>query len=353
MPAYKDDVRGTWFFETRMKKEDGSYKKIKRRGFPTKKQALLAEQEFKRTYNDKQFMTLNDVFKRYDEHALYKKTIATIKTDRYRYNTHIRGVFGDKNFTSITTQDICKWQQSLLDNFKPSFVNTLLGTLKTIFNFADRYLDVKNTSINKVDKVKVSKLDSIADVWTLEEFSIFFKSIENNKYRSLFYTLYFTGMRRGELLGLQWSDFKDGCLDINKNFTTHGLGKPKTENSIRTVSLSKTNIELLNEYKAEVSQMDGFNESYFIWGGPKPMGLNTLSKAKEKYVKKSNVKNIRIHDFRHSHVSFLIHNNIPLSLISSRVGDNIDTLLKTYAHLFKEDSSEITNLIESCGDILG
>lgn len=353
MAVYKDKERGTWYFELKIKDDTGKYRKHKRRGFATKKEALASEIEFKQNYTSSGGMTLNEVFAKYDFHAQNKKAVSTIATDRQRYNKHIRNKLGDKVFLKITASQIFEWQNELANNYKNSFVNTLLTTLKTIFNFADRVLDLHNSAIKKVDKLKVSKLDSVSDTWNLEEFQHFFKCIDNQKYQVFFYTLYFTGMRRGEILALQWKDFKNNSLHIYKNYTRHGMGKPKTENSIREVALDDNNVKLLKQYKSAISKQDGFNDNYYIFGGIDPAGFTTIEKAKNKYVKLSGVKKIRLHDFRHSHVSFLIHNNVPLPLIAKRVGDTIDTILNTYAHVFEDDMSTITNLIQDCGGILG
>lgn len=355
MAAYKDEKRRTWFFEIKVKNEEGNYKKVKRRGFATKKEALEAEAEFKRSYKINSKITLNDIFKKYDQAAVLKNKKSTVETERYRYNNHVRETLGTSIFLEIKSKDVLEWQHELVEKgYKNSFINTLLSMLVTIFNYADKMFDLHNNAIKKVDKLKVSKLDKIGDFWSVSEFEQFCNCIDQLKYKTLFYTLFFTGMRRGELLGLQWRDYKNGYLDINKNFTRYGIGRPKTENSIRKVKLNQLNIKLLDEYKNSLTNIDGFNDDYFIFGGVRPMGLNTLTKAKNKYVELSGVKQIRIHDFRHSHVTFLINNNIPLPLISARVGDSIDTLLGTYAHVFHDDMNEVTELIDkTCGGILG
>lgn len=90
---------------------------------------------------------------------------------------------------------------------------------------------------------------------------------------------------------------------------------------------------------------DEFNKSWFIFGNFDPISFNVLGRKKEKYEKIAKVKHIKIHDFRYSHVSLLIDNNMPLPAIAKRVGDNIETILKTYSHLFETSNVEVMNFL--------
>lgn len=159
-------------------------------------------------------------------------------------------------------------------------------------------------------------------------------------------------MRRGEILALQWKDFKNNSLSIYKSYSKYGLGETKTENSIRKVKLNKTNIKLLNDLYIEAKKKDHFNEDLYIFGDVKPISFHMLTRKKDYYIEKSGVKRIRIHDFRHSHASFLINNHIPLPAIADRLGDTINTVLNTYAHLFENSVDELLELIENNSNIL-
>lgn len=354
MPAYKDKERGTWFFEIKVKDHKGKYKKIKKRGFPTKKEALQAELEMKNNLSNSDKRTLNEVFKNYQEYTKTKKSINTFKTEEQRYNKHIRDVLGDKIFMKITANDIIAVQNKMIDNgYKNTFINTVITNLGTIFNYANKVLDLNNNAIQKIDKLKISKLDAVGDTWEVEEFNKFYNCIDDTFYKVLFYTLYYTGMRRGELLALKWKDYKNGELNIYKSYSKYGMGNTKTENSIRKVKLNPTNILLLDKLYSEAKRIDGFSKENFIFGGIKPISFHMLSRTKDKYIDQAEVKRIRIHDFRHSHASFLINHNIPLPAIASRLGDTINTVLDTYSHLFEKSMDEVLNLIESCGGNLG
>lgn len=75
------------------------------------------------------------------------------------------------------------------------------------------------------------------------------------------------------------------------------------------------------------------------------MSFNTLQNAFKRYIKRSGVKDIRIHDLRHSHVSLLINKGLnqlaTLYIIAARLGDTVDMILKTYGHLFPNNQTEI------------
>ena len=115
---------------------------------------------------------------------------------------------------------------------------------------------------------------------------------------------------------------------------------PKTENSYRKVVIPENLVILLNELKKE-------STGEFIFGGTTHIPFQTVTNNFERYIKKAEVKKIRIHDLRHSHASFLInHGDNQLStlyIIAQRIGDTPEQILKTYGHLFPNKQGTILN----------
>ena len=78
-----------------------------------------------------------------------------------------------------------------------------------------------------------------------------------------------------------------------------------------------------------------------FFGGNAPLTDNTIRRAFNKYCEIANVKQIRIHDLRHSFVSLLIHLGGNLSVVADLIGDTLPVVTKTYAHLYEEDKEKI------------
>lgn len=347
MAQSKDLKRGTWFFYGTIKLPNGDIYRYKKRGFNTKKEARIAEIEYRKGIFNPNKRTINDIFIEYYEYILKRKTKNTCLAEKQRYESHIEKVFGNKTPENIFPKDIIEWQHELSKKYKATYINSIHSCFNNILNFAVNILGVTNNALLSVGKLKEQKEYVYTKIWNYSEFELFFNSIDEIKYKALFRLLYMSGIRRGELLGLTWNDYRNGYIDINKSYGSNGLGKPKTNNSYRKVFLDNKTINLLNEYYEDVKKIDSFEDDWYIFGGIKPLPLETLRRRKIKYVKKSGVKDIRIHDFRHSHVSLLINKKMPLPAIASRLGDTIDVILSTYAHLFEESNQEVLGMLNS------
>ena len=90
-----------------------------------------------------------------------------------------------------------------------------------------------------------NELKKNVDFCTFEEYSKFISVVDNNVYKALFETLYYTGIRQGEALALSWKDFVGDYINIDKTISKEKVdGKyivntPKTPKSIRKVKLDK------------------------------------------------------------------------------------------------------------------
>ena len=83
-----------------------------------------------------------------------------------------------------------------------------------------------------------------------------------------------------------------------------------------------------------------------MFGGDKPIATTTLERKKNKYCKLAKVKQIRIHDFRHSHATILYKKNVQIKLIQQRLGhNNINTTLNTYVHTDEMQEKRLINVI--------
>ena len=123
---------------------------------------------------------------------------------------------------------------------------------------------------------------------------------------------------------------------------------PKTKSSIRIIPMPKVLIRDLCDLYRQESQDNNFDSGWFIAGSDVPIHPDILRRRKNANAKKAGLKQIRIHDFRHSCASILINNGANIMIVAKYLGHTkIDETLNTYAHLFKNKMDDIVNLMDN------
>ena len=172
-------------------------------------------------------------------------------------------------------------------------------------------------------------------------------SSEDTKYKVAIILTVFTGVRLGELMGLEWTDvdFKNGIISINRSsqyLADMGVFTkvPKTESSIREIAIPEFIISLLEEYKLWYEEQKSIygelwtnSDRLFVQSDGKPMHPSTISKWFVKYVGQIGLPVINFHGLRHTNASLLVAQNIDIAVISARLGHaQISTTLDFYVH---------------------
>lgn len=172
-------------------------------------------------------------------------------------------------------------------------------------------------------------------------------SIEDTRYKVAIILTVFTGVRLGELMGLEWQDvdFKNGIISINRSsqyLADMGVFTkvPKTESSIREIAIPEFIISLLEEYKLWYEEQKSIygelwtnSDRLFVQADGKPMHPSTISKWFVKYVGQIGLPVINFHGLRHTNASLLVAQNIDIAVISARLGHaQISTTLDFYVH---------------------
>ena len=105
-------------------------------------------------------------------------------------------------------------------------------------------------------------------------------------------------------------------------------------------------LNFINYLKEYWSKYEGFNNQWYIFGGLRPCSHTTITRKKNEYCKKSGVKQIKLHEFRHSHVSFLLQQQIPITNISERVGhSNSQITLSIYSHMLESENDPVVDVL--------
>ena len=172
-------------------------------------------------------------------------------------------------------------------------------------------------------------------------------SSEDTKYKVAIILTVFTGVRLGELMGLEWQDvdFKNGIISINRSsqyLSDMGVFTkvPKTESSIREIAIPEFIISLLEEYnlwyeeqKSIYGELWTNSDRLFVQADGKPMHPSTISKWFVKYVGTIGLPVINFHGLRHTNASLLVAQNVDIAVVSARLGHaQISTTLDFYVH---------------------
>lgn len=173
---------------------------------------------------------------------------------------------------------------------------------------------------------------------------------ESLQFRAAITLLLFSGMRRGEMCGLEWPDmdFKNCLVDINKSslyLAGRGIYEDDTKNasSRRVIKLPAHVFDLLTLHRAEQAKQrlklgDKWEDSQKVftqWNG-KPIHPDTVTSWFHDFIKRNNLPEITLHSLRHTNATLMIASGTDIKTVSKRLGHaNTSTTGNIYTHAIK------------------
>ena len=371
MPVYKDkyptkDGR-CWFYRTRYKKLDGTSSQYHSKKYMTKREAQEAEAEFLiKSQDEANVSALN--FKQLID--LFIENRSTIVKDTTMYNYKNKKVYLEplynvklKNFNIDVYE---RWRRYIITcNLSTRYKNDIYKFLKSLLNYASDWYGFNFVHVyRKMHNFNnPNEMPKEMQFFTYDEFQRFLSVEEDIMFRCAWQLLYYCGLRIGELKGITWKDidFENRKVTINKQITQQScrskwqFAPPKTAKSNRVLPLTKVLVnDLIKLKECDKEILFGFKDSFFVIGDVAPQVSSTITSRKNRNCELAGVKQIRIHDFRHSCASLLIYKGANINTVSQFLGHSkIEETLNTYTHLYKNALTDITSLIDDMNEELG
>lgn len=350
MPVYKDEIKGTYYVNASFVNVFGKRVYVTKRGFKTKSLAQKYERQALLEYTNvkKQPIKFDDLFNYYLEYKSHRLKPRSIYDYRRIYEKHIKPYFGEMYVDKIKIPHIEAWQDQILElGFANDYLDQIQYIVKSTLSFAVRKLQIDNSPFDHIDYVKNTNAKrKRMKFFTPEQYEVFRSVIDDELHLYVFDTLYWTGMRISELQARTWSDldFDTNMLDIHSNWDNknHQMTHTTKNYQDRVIYIPKHLMEELKTLYSKARNIDGFHNDFFIFGNQKPISHKTVENAKNRYIRKYNsthddqLPQIRIHDFRHSHVSYLANNGADVWDIAERLGHSREMVEKRYSHMFPD-----------------
>lgn len=347
-----------YFFRVKYKDIFGVTHDHTSRKFSTREEAVNEEALFRVQIGKQEINTSSVTIKQvYDEMMIEMQNVLklqTIKKDHNLYN-HFK-TYENIKINKIDKKICLEIKNNLKkENLSTNYINKILGLLKRIILYSSRNYNTNETAIKFLDNFKnVGSIKKEIDFFTYEEYKKFDSVINDHKWHTFFETLYFMGLRKGECQALNWNDidFEKKMLKINKTLTTKIAGldyyitSPKTSSSNRILPIPNCLINDLEVMYEEASKYKDFSKNWFVFGDVSPIKDTTIQNKKNTFCKMAKLKQIRIHDFRHSCASLLINQGASIILVSKYLGhSDIKMTLNTYTHMYKSELERITETL--------
>lgn len=265
------------------------------------------------------------------------------------FKSRVLPFFKNINLFDITKKDVLNWTYYIEENnFSNNYNRNCYYSLFNFFEYCVNYLNFPNNYLKDIGMFKKKLENSKSDFYNLKEFKRFIKYVDNPIYKQFFTFMFFTGTRPGETFALQFKDIENDYISINKTLTSHNgreFDTPKSYSSIRKIKLDKKLIKDIQDLKR---YYNGWNLDYFIFGGLKPLAPTTVNRYKKRACQKANLRPITLHQFRHSHATLLVNNNILINEVSRRLGhSNVSITLNTYVHTDLSQEKRVLKTLNS------
>ena len=260
---------------------------------------------------------------------------------------HIKPALGHIRLEQLRASDIQQLEARLLAKSKSaSSVRHVHVVLKKALKDAMRWGLIYANVADAVDPPRSDRKEvqppTVEEVWRILDLA------KQTPYRPQLTFMTRTGVRRGECLGLRWSDIdlENGVASIVQSLQRvrrQGLTfvPPKSPKSRRAIALDTETVDILRDLrgqqillKAELGEV--YHDSGLVFPGPfgDPLDPATLTRNFEKLVRAAGLRHVRLHDLRHFHATVLLQAGIHLKVVQERLGHaSIAITADTYSHV--------------------
>lgn len=335
--------------------------KMKRKSFTSKLQSdviikinAVKSKLYTNTYVDDKKQTVRDWLEYWLEYCMKPKVrISTWESYESVVRCHLIPTIGNKQLQALQASDVQKLYKVKLSSGR---IKDKTGLSNTTVSYIHAVLKQALTQAVKEQVVVRNIMDAVSkpkpvrhqiQPLTIEQIKTFLKFASGHRFELAYSLECYTGLRRGELLGLRWQDvdFDKGTISVRQSLirTRQGLmiSEPKTDNAIRVIPLPSEQLDRLSDSKKDQDKKRALagkaytnHDLIFCNDFGHPIDPRNFVRQFERLLAKAKLPKISFHDLRHSHATMLLTLNEHPKVVQERLGHStIAMTLDTYSHV--------------------
>ena len=288
----------------------------------------------------------------YDLYAEPNVRPTTAASYRRSIELHVIPRIGDIKLNRLTSRELQKLYKDLLENGRlrevqkeknPGLSNsTVRGIHMMLHNALDRAVKERLILRNPTEDCIIPKLEKKEmKILHPEDMKAYLTAAERRGVLPMFYLELVSGVRKGELVALLWDDLdmERRTISVSKQALSRPGGeivvnRPKTENSIRAVSIPQEAVDLL------VEEHKKHPDNPYMFPSPKTGGMyypDSVVNLHKKLLQDAGLEHIRFHDLRHTFATMALQNGVDVKTVSSMLGHyDAGFTLRTYTHATRQ-----------------
>lgn len=340
---HKDEKRDRWVGERWVTLADGARKRVRVRA-ATQAEAIEALDEAVRRARKETLATSGRTLNRMLDDWLKAVARSVRESTRLDYERtmklYVRDEIGALPAARIQPEHIEEVIDPLLDRELVATAHKVKRLLSQAFIWGQRRRWVVENPVALLDPLPRPRPD--IDAWTPDEARRFLRAARGHELHALYYTALSTGLRKGELLALRWSEIRDGMIRVRRT-TSRGaeggvVNTAKTPDGVRSVPVSPDLAAVLEEHRATVPE----SPLGLVFPSARTGGLlsgSHVSREMKALIAAAGVPMIRFHELRKTTTSLMARAGIPPKVIQERLGHATpDLALRIYTKVFEEDA---------------
>jgi integrase len=291
------------------------------------------------------------------------QTVTAITKHRYEdlLRLHVKPILGKLQLAKLTALDLQRLYGDRLTEGKLSAttVNNIHVVLHKALKDAVRFGMLTRNVTEAVTPPRKVVPQTIT--WTQQQAAAFLAASDKDELAPLWRLALFTGMRRGELLGLKWEDVdlarKVVAVRRTRSRSAEGgfaFGEPKSAHSRRSIAISDSVVQSLQRHRAKQTEHkwhlgEVYKDQGMVFATlfGDPIHPNTLALHFHRLCATAGVPKIRIHDLRHTSATLMLANNVHPKIVQERLGhSDVGMTLNRYSHVTMDMQREAADKLD-------